>query len=115
MVGSGNFLSSFPAERAVRARAALAVDDETPVKSLVPCMTTSWAIDGGGTAAEEGILAGVGGVCGCVVCCVGDVMAAEESANADSSSLRKRTSRARHFLSKRRHRSHESAVADQVH
>ena len=32
--GSANFLSSAPAERAVRARAADAVDCETPGKSL---------------------------------------------------------------------------------
>ena len=75
--GSVIFLSSLPAESAVNARAAEAVEDETPEKSL-PCITVSCPI-----------------------------LRWSSSLIIDS--------RARHFLSNRRHRSQASEVEDHVH
>lgn len=88
--GSMIFLSSAPADSAVRARAADAVDCETPEKSL-PCIMVSCPIVRGG---------GRVGRVGRGSCC--------------SSSLIN-DSRARHFLSNRRHRSQDSDEADHVH
>lgn len=82
--GSMIFLSSAPADSAVRARAADAVDCETPEKSP-PCITVSCPI----------ILGGGGG------------------GNCSSSLIN--DSRARHFLSNRRHRSQDSDEEDHVH
>ena len=81
--GSLIFLSSAPADSAVRASAADAVDCETPEKSL-PCITVSCPI-----------VRGSGG-CNCSSSLIND-------------------SRARHFLSNRRHRSQDSDEVDQVH
>jgi hypothetical protein len=66
--------------------------------------------EGGGRGG--GMEVGVGGVCGCTDWCVG-VDTVEEGKLASSSLMR--TSRARHFLSSRLHRSHESAAGDHEH
>lgn len=77
MAWSGIFLSSLPAERAVKARAAEAVDDGIPEKSFA-CIALSPAKFRG-------------------------------SSSFMSDSL------ARHFLSRRRHRSHASPAEVHVH